>query len=80
MYPFEQYMKILKEYVRNWNRLEDCIVECYIYEEVVEFYNKYLSNLDVVGLSKRVFTNRINDNDNIRLVVVTVSQTYYVKQ
>ena len=27
MYPFERFMKILKRYVRNRNRLERCIVE-----------------------------------------------------
>ena len=30
MYPFEQYMKILKGYLRNYNRPEGSIVEGYI--------------------------------------------------
>ena len=37
MYPFERFMKVLKGYVRNRNRPEGCIVECYIAEEAIEF-------------------------------------------
>jgi len=40
MYPFKQYMKILKGYVRNRNQSEDCIVECYTYEEAIEGLTK----------------------------------------
>ncbi|RVW76434.1 hypothetical protein CK203_056883 [Vitis vinifera] len=43
MYPFERYMKVLKGYVQNHNRLEGCIAECYIVEEALEFYTEYLS-------------------------------------
>ena len=50
MYPFERFMKFLKEYLRNHNHLEGCIVECYIAEEAIEFCAKYLSNTDVVGI------------------------------
>jgi len=53
MYPFDRYMKILKGYVRNRNRPEGCIVECYTYEEAIEFCNEYLSNVEGIGLSKR---------------------------
>lgn len=50
MYPFERYMKVLKGYVRNRNRLEGCIGECYIVEEAVEFCFKFLSSMNPIGL------------------------------
>ena len=50
MYPFERFMKILKGYVRNRNRPEGCIVECYIAKEAIEFCTEYLSNIDAVGI------------------------------
>ena len=37
MYPFERFTKVLKSYMRNCNRPEGCIVECYIAEEAIEF-------------------------------------------
>ena len=43
-------MKVLKSYVRNCNRLEGCIVECYIAEEAIEFCTEYLSNVDAIGI------------------------------
>ncbi|RVW89710.1 hypothetical protein CK203_047225 [Vitis vinifera] len=46
MYPFERFMKVLKGYVRNRNRPEGCIAECYIAEEAIEFCTEYLSNVD----------------------------------
>ena len=74
MCTFERYMKILKGYVRNWNQPESCIIEGYIYEETVEFCNEYLSNVETIGLPKRVCTNKTNGTGNIRLNVVTVSR------
>ncbi|XP_073120554.1 uncharacterized protein [Henckelia pumila] len=53
MYPFERYMKILKGYVRNRNRPEGCIAECYIAEEAVEFFSDYLSNVHTIGIPSR---------------------------
>ncbi|KAL6320534.1 hypothetical protein AAG906_007613 [Vitis piasezkii] len=50
MYPFERYMKVLKGYVRNHNRPEGCLVECYIAEEALEFCTKYLSGMDAIGI------------------------------
>ncbi|XP_019172841.1 PREDICTED: uncharacterized protein LOC109168279 [Ipomoea nil] len=50
MYPFERYMKILKGYVRNRNRPEGCIAECYISEEAIEFCSEYLSNVQTIGI------------------------------
>ena len=50
MYLFERFMKVLKSYVRNRNRLEGFIVECYIVEEAIEFCMEYLSNVDTIGI------------------------------
>ncbi|XP_073273266.1 uncharacterized protein [Primulina huaijiensis] len=50
MYPFERFMMILKGYVRNRNRPEWCIAECYIVEEAVEFFSDYLSNVHIIGI------------------------------
>ena len=50
MYQFEMFMKVLKGYVRNPNRLEGFIVECCIAKEAIEFYVVYLSNTDAVGI------------------------------
>ena len=50
MYHFERFMKILKGYVRNRNRPEGCIAECYIVEEAVEYCSEYLSNMEAFGI------------------------------
>lgn len=50
MYPFERFMKVLKGYVRNRNRPEGCIAECYIAEEALEFCSEYLSEVDAIGV------------------------------
>nr|XP_004516691.1 uncharacterized protein LOC101514781 [Cicer arietinum] len=39
MYPFERYMKILKGYVKNPHRPEASIVERYIAEEAISFFD-----------------------------------------
>ncbi|XP_024178645.1 uncharacterized protein LOC112184626 [Rosa chinensis] len=50
MYPFERYMKVCKGYVRNRNRPEGCIAECYIAEEAVEFIAETFFNDNTVGI------------------------------
>ncbi|XP_062006025.1 uncharacterized protein LOC133723223 [Rosa rugosa] len=50
MYPFERYMKVCKGYVRNRNRPEGCIAECYTAEEAVEFIAKTFFNDNTVGI------------------------------
>ena len=50
MHPFERFMKVLKGYVRNRNRLEGCIVECYIVEEALEFCTEYLLGINAIGI------------------------------
>ncbi|XP_020871750.1 uncharacterized protein LOC110225867 [Arabidopsis lyrata subsp. lyrata] len=42
MYPFERYMKVLKDFVRNPARPEGCIAECYLAEECVQFCSEFL--------------------------------------
>ena len=42
MYPFERYMKTLKDYVRNYARPEGCIAESYLAEESMMFFNEFL--------------------------------------
>ena len=54
MHPFERYMKVLKSYVRNHNRPERCIVECYIAEEALEFCIEYLSGRDAIVIPFRM--------------------------
>lgn len=50
MYPSECFLKVLKGYVRNNNRPEGCIAECYVVEEAVEFCSKYFSNVHTIGV------------------------------
>ncbi|RID50398.1 hypothetical protein BRARA_H01129 [Brassica rapa] len=42
MYPFERYMKVLKDYVRNTARPEGCIAESYLAEECMKFCSAFL--------------------------------------
>ena len=71
MYQFERYMKILKGYVRNRNRHEGCIVECYTYEEAVKFCNEYLSNVDAIGLPKSMKRTDGNGTSGLRVVPIS---------
>nr|AAC97237.1 putative TNP2-like transposon protein [Arabidopsis thaliana] len=42
MYPFERYMKVLKDFVRNPARPEGCIAESYLAEECMRFCSDFL--------------------------------------
>ncbi|XP_010418679.1 PREDICTED: uncharacterized protein LOC104704260 [Camelina sativa] len=42
MYPFERYMKVLKDFVRNMARPEGCIAESYLAEECMRFCSDFL--------------------------------------
>ncbi|XP_074572618.1 uncharacterized protein LOC141829097 [Curcuma longa] len=53
MFPFERYMRTLKGYVRNRNRPEGCMAECYIAEEAVEFCSEFLSNMNTIGIPSK---------------------------
>ena len=46
MYPFEGFMKTLKEYVRNHARPEGSIVEGYVVNEALTFFSKYLKSVE----------------------------------
>jgi len=56
-------MKKLKGYVKNRNRPERCIIECYIYEEAIEFCSEYLINVKVIGILRSHFIKRKDDNN-----------------
>ena len=45
-------MKVLKSYVKNYNRPEGSIVENYIAEESLELCSEYLAKADEIGLPK----------------------------
>ena len=44
MYLFEQYMKVLKSYVRKGNNTEGCMVDCFVSNEAPYFCIKYIEN------------------------------------
>jgi hypothetical protein len=67
MYPFERFMKVLKGYVRNRNRPEGCIAECYIAEEAVEFCSEYLSGVETIGIPA-VRNNTTNNAASLNLI------------
>ena len=50
MYPFKQYMKVLKGFTKNQHRPEASIVERYVVEECIEFCSQYIAPFKFVGL------------------------------
>ncbi|KAL0546158.1 hypothetical protein IC582_016064 [Cucumis melo] len=60
MYPFERFMKVIKNAVRNRNCLEGCIAEGYILEEAVEFCSEFLCGVDPIGLG----CQKLRDNSD----------------
>ncbi|XP_010480840.1 PREDICTED: uncharacterized protein LOC104759628 [Camelina sativa] len=44
MYPFERYMKVLKDFLRNMATPEGCIAESYLAEECMRFCSDFLKN------------------------------------
>ena len=46
MYPFEQFMKVLKGYSKNPYRPEASIVERYLVEEAMDFCKSYLKGVE----------------------------------
>ncbi|XP_035845327.1 uncharacterized protein LOC118491566 [Helianthus annuus] len=58
MYPFERYMKKLKNYVKNPARPEGCIAECYVFEEALTFCSMYLKDVQTKF-------NRPDRNDDV---------------
>ena len=60
--------------MRNRNRSKSYIVECYTYEEAIEFYNEYLSNVEAIGLPKRSCTKITDDFGKSGRIVITVNK------
>ncbi|XP_071727571.1 uncharacterized protein [Rutidosis leptorrhynchoides] len=60
MYPFERYMGILKDYVRNLNRPEGSIVEEYASKEVIEFCTNYMDRFTSVGIPQSCHEGRLS--------------------
>ncbi|KAK1414527.1 hypothetical protein QVD17_30273 [Tagetes erecta] len=58
MYPFERYMKKLKNYVRNKARPEGCIAEGYVAEEALLFCSRYLRDVETQF-------NRLDRNEDV---------------
>ncbi|KAL0556591.1 hypothetical protein IC582_005105 [Cucumis melo] len=53
MYPFERFMKVIKNSARNRYHPEGCIAESYLIEEAIEFCSNFLSGVHPVGLGTR---------------------------
>ena len=53
MYPVEQYMKVLKSYVRNMARPEASMAEGYLKDECIGFITEYLQGFE--GTTRRVW-------------------------
>ena len=50
MYQFIREIKSIKCYGHNQNCPEGCFIECNITKEALEYYAKYLSNYELIGL------------------------------
>ncbi|KAJ0597604.1 hypothetical protein HanHA89_Chr04g0156521 [Helianthus annuus] len=59
MYPFERYMKKLKDFVRNKAQPEGCIAEGYVAEEALSFCSMYLRDVQ----TKNTLTNCLKTRD-----------------
>jgi len=77
MYPFERYMKLLNGFVKNHNQPKECIIECYIYEEAVVFFSKYLTNVEVIKLPKSHYTKRKASNGTRELRMDIISKDLF---
>nr|KAJ0199808.1 hypothetical protein LSAT_V11C600314540 [Lactuca sativa] len=65
MYPFERYIGILKGYVRNRNQPEGSIVEGYTCEEVIEFCQGYMKDVESVGVPKTCHSGRLEGKGGV---------------
>ncbi|XP_010495350.1 PREDICTED: uncharacterized protein LOC104772433 [Camelina sativa] len=63
MYPFERYMKVLKDYVRNTARPEGCIAECYLSEECIRFCSEFLKK--TTNVQEKMDRNTDFENNTI---------------
>ena len=46
MYPFERYLKRLKDYVKNVAKPEGSIAKGYVIDEALTFYSRYFNDVD----------------------------------
>ncbi|XP_078156588.1 uncharacterized protein LOC144552481 [Carex rostrata] len=79
MYPFERYMSFLKGYVRNRYRPEGSIVEGYIAEEAIEWYNSYMADLEPIGIPKSRHEGRVEGVGTIGLEPIEADKTLHEK-
>ena len=64
MYPFERFIKVIKNVVRNRHRPEGCIAEGNILEEAIEFCSEFVYGVDPIGFG----CQKLRDNsDNSEL-------------
>ena len=48
MYPFERYLKKLKDYVRNATKPEGLIVDGYVVDESMTFCSRYFDDVEMM--------------------------------
>ncbi|XP_048599722.1 uncharacterized protein LOC125579871 [Brassica napus] len=63
VYPFERYMKVLKDFKRNPARPEGCIAESYLAEECIRFCSEFLKK--TTNVQEKVDRNMEYENNSI---------------
>ncbi|KAL2506073.1 DUF4218 domain-containing protein [Abeliophyllum distichum] len=64
MYPFEQYLKKLKDYVRNRAQLEGSIAEEYVVDGALTFCSTYFEDIETrCDRRRRVTENNVTSID-----------------
>jgi hypothetical protein len=65
IFPFERFMGVLKEYVRNHDRPKGSIVKGYGTEEVIEFCVDFVPDLKLIGLPQSRHEERLSGKGTI---------------
>jgi hypothetical protein len=65
MYPYEHYMSIMKDYVRNRGHPEGSMIEGYTTEEVLECYNDYMKDEKPLGVLMPWYEGRLTEKGTI---------------
>ena len=65
MFPFERYMAVLKEYVRNRSRPEGCIAKGYGIEEVIEFCVEFIDDLSPIRVPMSCHEGRLKEKGTL---------------
>ena len=60
MFPFERFMWVLKQCVRNRARPEGSIASVYGTEEVIDFSVDFIDDLKLIGVSESRYEGRLN--------------------